>query len=414
MLGIKSIFGSYPHRQKVLLFTEITRYFSSKGGSGKPKKVENEVHPISRITVYKCDLPLKEGSYRWSEGKSVSVFDSTVVRIDTATGITGWGEVTPLGPFYLPSYALGARSGLHELAPQLLGMNAINLSALNHFMDKALKGHNYVKSPIDMACWDILGKVCNLPLVSLLGGRHGEEVDLYRAISQLPPKEMAENVRKYKSEGYNKFQLKMGSTVPEDIARIQIVREKILTDANDVLVADANTGWLTHEALQIIHSCKHLPNVYIEEPCPSYAENQCIRRQSSYHPLILDECIDSVQQLVQCIHDRGADVINLKISKLGGLTKAKELRDLCIRFGLAMCIEDTWGGDITTAAIAHLAHSTPQKYRFSSTDFNSYNTVKTAHGSPIRDNGRMKASHEPGLGVEPILNILGDPVASFQ
>lgn len=73
------------------------------------------MHKITKISVYQCDLPLKEGSYNWSSGKSVSVFDSTVVQIDTDTGYTGYGEVTPLGPFYLPSYALGVRSGLQQL-----------------------------------------------------------------------------------------------------------------------------------------------------------------------------------------------------------------------------------------------------------------------------------------------------------
>jgi L-alanine-DL-glutamate epimerase-like enolase superfamily enzyme len=101
------------------------------------------------------------------------------------------------------------------------------------------------------------------------------------------------------------------------------------------------------------------------------------------------------------------DVINLKISKVGGLTKARQIRDLCVSLGLAMTIEDSWGGDITTAAIAHLAHSTPEELRFSATDFNSYVTVSTAQGAPQRVKGRMKASTEPGLGIEPRRKVLG-------
>src|SRR5947209_5781180 len=85
------------------------------------------------------------------------------------------------------------------------------------------------------------------------------------------------------------------------------------------------------------------------------------------------------------------DVVNLKISKLGGLTKAKQARDLCVVLGVAMTLEDSWGGDIVTAAIAHLAHSTPPEYQFTATDFNSYVTVSIAEGAPQRVNGRMAA-----------------------
>lgn len=104
------------------------------------------------------------------------------------------------------------------------------------------------------------------------------------------------------------------------------------------------------------------------------------------------------------------DAVNLKISKLGGLTKARQARDLCASLGLAMTIEDSWGGDIVTAAIAHLAHSTPPDLLFSSTDFNSYTPVRIADGAPSRDHGRMAASRAPGLGVEPRREVLGEPV----
>jgi L-alanine-DL-glutamate epimerase-like enolase superfamily enzyme len=108
------------------------------------------------------------------------------------------------------------------------------------------------------------------------------------------------------------------------------------------------------------------------------------------------------------------DVVNLKISKFGGLTKTKLARDLCVSLGIAMTIEDSWGGDITTAAIAHLAHSTPPEFLFTATDFNSYVTVSTAAGAPQRNSGRMSASTSPGLGVTPRWDVLGDPVVEVS
>ena len=142
---------------------------------------------ITRILAYRVELPLHEGSYKWSGGKSVSAFDSTVVAVETDAGVTGYGEVCPLGPFYLPAYATGARTGIAELGPHLIGEDPTQLGKLNRRMDAALLGHPYVKSAIDMACWDILGKVTGQPVCILLGGRYGEDFGLYRAISQEAP-----------------------------------------------------------------------------------------------------------------------------------------------------------------------------------------------------------------------------------
>jgi cis-L-3-hydroxyproline dehydratase len=117
--------------------------------------------------------------------------------------------------------------------------------------------------------------------------------------------------------------------------------------------------------------------------------------------------------LLRAKADLAMDVVNLKISKLGGLTKAKQVRDLCVSMGIAMTLEDSWGGDITTAAIAHLAHSTPEEFRFTSTDFNSYVTVSTASGAPLRSNGFIQAGTGPGLGIIPNFEVLGGRVVEI-
>lgn len=363
---------------------------------------------ISSIKVYQVDLPLHEGSYNWSEEKSVDVFDSTVVLLETDAGITGVGEVCPLGPVYLPAYARGVRTGLKEIAPQLIGEDPTQLQKINRHMDYLLKGHPYVKSAIDMACWDILGKSADKPVCTLLGGRYGEDVPLYRAISQRPAEEMAENVADYKAQGYKKFQLKVGGNANDDIDRIRAVR-KVL-DSDDVLVADANTGWLKHDAMRVVKNVADV-DVYIEQPCTSYQECHSIREHTDL-PFILDEVIDSVEMILQGVNDRTMDVVNIKISKFGGLTRAKQARDLCVSLGIAMTLEDSWGGDIITAAIAHLAHSTPPEFIFSSTDFNSYVTTSIAEGAPQRVDGRMAAPNDSGLGVKARMDILGDPVWS--
>ena len=365
---------------------------------------------IFAIRVYQVDLPLVEGRYSWSEGKFVEVFDSTVVELVTDDGLSGYGEVCPLGPFYLPAFGPGARVGIGELSASLLGQDPTSIGPVNQLMDRALLGHPYVKSAVDMACWDLLGKVTKKSVCDLLGGKFGEGVALYRAISQQPTEEMAENVAVHRADGYTKFQLKVGGEPADDIRRIHAVAD-ILTDG-EVLVADANTGWRVDDAIRVVNAVRDR-DVYIEQPCRSYEHCLAVRRHTSL-PFILDENIDGIDALLRGHADGAMDVINLKISKVGGLTKARLIRDLCVSLNLPMTIEDSWGGDIITAAIAHLAHSTPEALRFSATDFNSYVTVRNATGAPTRVAGHMAAPDEPGLGIVPDMAVLGKPVAEYS
>ena len=365
---------------------------------------------ITAVNVFQVDLPLREGSYRWSGGKSVTVFDSTIVELVTDAGISGWGEACPLGPVYLPAYAAGCRAGIAEVAPALIGADPTRIGAVNRLMDGALAGHPYVKSALDMACWDLLGKASGQPVCTLLGGRFGDRIALYRAISQGTPDEMAGRVAGYRADGYRRFQLKVGGPSHEDVARVRAVAATL--QPGDVLIADANTGWLSHQALQVAYAVRDLP-VYIEQPCASYEECLIVRRATRL-PFILDESIQDLRALQRAAADGAVDAINVKISKFGGLSRARLIRDVCVELGIPMIIEDSWGGDIITAAIAHLAHSTPPELRFAATDFNSYVTVSTAAGAPHREHGTMAAPDAPGLGVEPRREVLGAPVQEIE
>ncbi|MBO26950.1 MAG: cis-3-hydroxy-L-proline dehydratase [Verrucomicrobiota bacterium] len=360
---------------------------------------------ISKIKVWQVDLPLHEGDYKWSGGKSVTTFDSTVVGIETDQGVSGFGEVCPLGPVYLPSYAKGVRIGIEELGPSLIGENPLQLEKLNRRMDQVMKGHPYVKSALDMACWDLLGKATGLPVSALLGGAYGEDFVLYRAISQERPEEMAQKVADYRAEGYRRFQLKVGGDPDTDIERIRQVSSQL--QPGDKLVADANTGWLRHEAMRVVHAIQDL-DVYVEQPCLRYEDCLSVRKHTDL-PFVLDEVIDGIPEILRASHDLAMDVVNVKISKFGGLTRAKQARDLCVSLGIAMTLEDTWGGDIVTAAISHLAHSTPPEFLFTATDFNSYVTQPLAEGAPQRVKGRMASSENPGLGIDPMMDVLGTP-----
>jgi L-alanine-DL-glutamate epimerase-like enolase superfamily enzyme len=365
---------------------------------------------INRIDVFQVHYGLVDKTYAWSGGHSVNSFLSTIVKISTDEGLAGFGEVCPLGSAYMDAFASGVPTGVKEIAPALIGQDPTRIRSMNHLMDANLGGHNYVKSPIDIACWDLLGKASGSSVATLLGGRWAEDFPLYRAISQGPPDQMAASVAHYRSEGYRKFQLKVGGDPDIDVQRIRSVMSML--KPGDVLVADANTGWLAHQAIRVVNQLVG-SDVYIEAPCVSYEECLVVRRHTAL-PVVLDELITGVTPFLRAYHDGAMDVINIKISRVGGLSKALQLRNLCESFGIVMTIEDSWGGDITTAAIAHLAGSTRPENLFTSTDFNSYIDVSLAPDAPRRREGRLAVPTGPGLGISIDEKALGAPILTVS
>lgn len=364
---------------------------------------------ITQIDVYQPHYRLLDEHYTMSRGQVLESFITNIVRLSTDEGLVGYGEVCPLGSQYMEAYARGVPSGIVEMGDALLGADPCQISDVYRRMDGALSGHNSVKSPIDVACWDILGKASGLPICTLMGGQQVDDVRLYRAISQRPPAEMQADLAKYRDMGYRCFQLKVGGDPDEDIARIAKALDVV--QPGDVLVADANTGWITAQALRIANAFAG-EDIYIEQPCITLDECQVIREHTNL-PMVIDEPIKGVEPLLDAHRRRLMDAVNIKIARVGGLTKAKQLRDLCQSLGIAMTLEDSWGGDIATAAIGHLAGSTHPDFFFTSTDFNSYNDLHVAENPPTRAGGRLKVPDGPGLGVIVDEAKLGDPVVTL-
>lgn len=365
---------------------------------------------VTQLAVYQVELPVADGTYDWSGENSYEAFDSTILELRTDSGYTGWGEATTLGSSYLPAFARGVRAGLEELAGTVLKSDPTQPAVVADRLDHRLKGSRASKSAVDMACWDLAGQAVGRPVAELLGGRFGEPVPLYRAISQDSPEQMAEQVARYRDRGYDTFQLKIGDNPTTDAERIRAARGEL--DATHTLDADANGGLTRREAVQLANLIRDV-DVYLEQPCESYEACLAVRRRTAL-PFVLDECIDGLQPVVRGAGDGAMDAVNLKLAKVGGLTRARAIRDLCAALGFEMIIEDTWGSEIATAAIAHLAHSTPPEARLAATDFHNYNSIATATDAPSVREGQMTAPLEPGLGVSPEMETLGDPVMIFQ
>ncbi len=364
---------------------------------------------ISRISVYQVDLPFEHGTYQLSGGRSWEAMDSTVIRLDTDEGFVGWGETCPFGPNYLEAFARGARAGIAELAPYLVGLDPSRPGLIYHVMNDNLLGHPYVKHGIDMACWDILGKLTRKPLYTLFGGLLTE----YPATSGwIPPFHgdwMDERIALHRADGCRMLSTKASGDPEADIEFICRLGE-IMAPGESVKI-DVNGGWRVDQALRVMRATAKI-DIYFEQPCASYEECRSLR-QACDRPITLDESVLDLETVIRGWHEGVCDSINLKIGRVGGLTPALQMRDLCSALGIPMHVQCAGGSGITQAAIVHLAHATAPERLLYIWDIGDLGGFPTVSNPVPRSKGRMHAHELPGLGIEPLENLLGDPVAVY-
>ncbi|MFD0860550.1 mandelate racemase/muconate lactonizing enzyme family protein [Roseovarius aquimarinus] len=362
---------------------------------------------ITKLTLWHVELT-SHVAYHMAAGKTCDAVISAVLRVDTDAGVSGWGEVCPI-PHYLPAYAEGVGPALEYLAPVLLGGDPLGAEALMARADAYLQGHVYAKSALDIAFWDITGRVAGLPLHTLLGGRQAADLPLYHSITCVAPEEMARMAREAQAEGITHFQVKLGADGDwqADVARLRLVREAV---GNGPLVyGDWNCGATRMDATRVGRAVAHL-DIMLEQPCATLEECAAVRAATNL-PMKIDECCFDAASLLKA-YDLGCmDALALKLSKFGGLSATRRARDLCLHLGAKMCIEDTWGSDVTTGALLHLAAATPPRMLLNTCDLSGYVGPRLDAGAPMRKAGRIAPPEGPGLGVTPDSAILGEPVA---
>jgi cis-L-3-hydroxyproline dehydratase len=362
---------------------------------------------INRVDVYHFELTYVHGTYVMSGGREITSLPSTLVCVTCDSGHQGWGEVCPLGNTYLPAHAEGARAALTLLAPAVIGIDPTCLGTVNDAMDAALLGHGYAKSPIDVACWDLKGRALGVSLSTLLGGVRQERFPLYMAVPLGTPDEMTAYVLKRRKEGIHKFQLKIGGDPTLDGVRARQIIEA--TGDEDLVIADANCGWRLNDALIAARAMESLPRLYFEQPCPTMEECIEVRKRTTL-PMVYDEIVTDLPSLLRAVREGGAGAVNLKVSRVGGLTKARLLRDVCDELGVQVTIEDTWGGDVVSATSAHLAASTRPKSLLTVSFMNDWTNEHIAGHQPRSVNGFGSAPRGAGLGIAVDVPKLGKPL----
>ncbi|GAA6159234.1 mandelate racemase/muconate lactonizing enzyme family protein [Ruegeria sp. HU-ET01832] len=364
---------------------------------------------ITRIRIYQTGLPYVGGAYVWGAGNAIETAIASVVVIDTDAGLQGCGEFTPCGENYMVAHSQGVPALAALVARKLLGEDPRQVGRIEQLMDHLVQGHGYAKAPFDAACWDILGQACAQPIWMLLGGKLTDGAPMYRVAPQKVVDETVAEMNTYRDQGYRQFQIKVGADWATDIDRIRATVP--LLQPGETAMADANQGWRVDNAIRVARATRDLDFI-LEQPCKTYEECQQVRRVAE-QPMKLDECLTGMHMAQRIVADRGAEICCLQLSNLGGLSKARRVRDYLIENRIPVVSEDTWGGEITTATVAHFAASTPEEYLQNTTDLMNYNTRSTGYGGAVSRNGKLYAPDAPGLGVTPDFKSLGAPVAEY-
>jgi cis-L-3-hydroxyproline dehydratase len=363
---------------------------------------------IVGVDAFGYEVRYAHGEYVMSGGRAAVTQTGTLVRLRTDDGLDGWGEITPLGSTYLPTFTDGVRTALRFLAPHLLGLDPANISAVTRVMDAVLMGHQYAKSPVDIACWDLRGQAVGLPVAALLGGVLQEDFPVYEAVPLGPPEAMASFVRRRREAGINRFQLKVGNDPHDDAARTRAVVETAAEDT--IVIADSNGGWNLLDARIAMNAMAGLP-VFVEQPCRT-TEDSVLAARGSRLPLVLDESIVTLADVYEAKHAAGVSSINVKLSRVGGLTGAARMRDVMQELNLMVSVEDMWGGDVITAAVSHIAATTRPESLLMTSFMNDWTDGHLAGHQPRAAGGRGSAPTGPGLGIDVDASALGEPLFS--
>ncbi len=364
---------------------------------------------IERITAWLVHLPYTEGVYRMSGDRISTGMDALIVRLIADDGTVGIGESGTTGVTYDPAYTGGQRAALDLLGPGVIGCDPRSPQSVARSMHRVLVGHPYAKAGIDMACWDLAARLAGVPLWQLLGGDGPEPTPLYRPVQGATPEEAASKAVERIAQGYRRLQVKVGDDPLVDAARVLAVREAVGPDVT--IYADANCGFLLGAARTFVRALgRRGAGIYLEQPCATLDE--CVALRSIWGgPMVLDETMVSLGALLTAHRSGIADGITVKLTRVGGITPAKVMRDVAVDLGVAVTVEDAGGGDLITMAFAHLNGSTPARHRVHTVDFGNWVDSSPVSGPASRQGSFLvPQSDDSGLGMVLIEDQLGAPI----
>jgi L-alanine-DL-glutamate epimerase-like enolase superfamily enzyme len=319
---------------------------------------------IDTLEVIDISLPRRR-DWRW-RGMHEDLGRWSIVRIRTADGVTGYGEATALGSWggdsgrYFGETPVTVRHAVEEvLGPVLRGVDAFELHEIRSRMDSTLKGHVYAKAAIEMALYDIQGRVLDVPLAVLLGGRAREGVLIAHMIGIMSVEDGVREAPAAAAEGIRAFQLKGTGEVERDVALVRSIRDEV--GAGVTIRLDANQGYREIGAKAAIRAVRALEEAgadIVEQPTEGVAAMAAVRAAVDV-TVIADESCWQPADLLEISRLDGADAISIYLAKAGGVDGARRVADLARTLGLPCDVNGSLESGIGNAANVQFAVSAP-------------------------------------------------------
>ena len=313
---------------------------------------------IKDIVIRELKVPLVH-SYALSQAYGVQIDTSNIiVEVHTDEGLTGWGESDPW-PAFTGDTADSVVVILEKcLAPVLIGQDPTKINDINELMDKTLRANATTKASIDMACHDILGKSLGVPVHQLIGGKQRDNIRCFWAVGGSTPEETAQEVLEIKKQGFWGCMIKIGTDWKLDAARTNAVREAVGDEFP--LIVDANQGWDTDTAIAYGNAVASANLLFFEQPVKYWdVEGMATIRKKVPMPISADEGISSIQEAKALIKAEACDFFSIKISKMGGIMKAKQICDYADQHGIKLFFNSMLEEGITQASSLHVASTVP-------------------------------------------------------
>ena len=280
-----------------------------------------------------------------------------IVRIATDTGIMGLGEATPDLGFFGQTLEEVKSVIDRYFGPRLLGMDPFDRENILYQLD--FKDNSCARSAIDLAIHDLLGKALNVPVFQLLGGKCRDRVQVALEIGGGPPGAMATTCARFVEQGVRAFKPKIGGHPDRDVERLKAIRDAV--GRGVTIRADANQGYTPKEAIRLCRLADKFDVglELLEQPVHYLDLHGMAEVRDAVDTLIeADESCYGIKDAINIIRAGAADVLNIKIEKVGGLYNAKKVAALAEAAGLGCVIGTAFGTGITDAAKLHLAAST--------------------------------------------------------
>jgi muconate cycloisomerase len=325
-----------------------------------------------------------------------------ILRVHTDAGITGLGEVS-CTPVWSGEDSVTAVHIIRDfLEPAIVGEEARDIERLTAKMGRAVAGHPFTKSGIEIALWDILGKSCGLPVYRLLGGAVRETIPIKMSVSGVGPERAAEIARWAMAKSLKALKVKVGIEPESDIKRVAAVRAAIGPSVR--LGIDANGGWSTRAAIRTIRRMVDESNIYFAEQPVAPLDLQWLVdvRRSVPVPVMADESCYTLQDAMALARAGAADVLSTYVGKGGGIGPARKIAAVAEAAGLTCTVGSNLELGVASAAMAHLAAATTgigaEEFPCDILGPLGYEHDLLATPIEFRD-GAVRVPDGPGLGV---------------